>query len=125
MRHARLVLLGLVLGLAVDVGSAANVGLVARPLQAGSAAVSACGSAASFSMTYTTNGSGAVTAVVVTGIPSGCIGGQIRATLVNSAAAVQASGGPVTIAGASATIAVTPNPLASAVTRTDLIVVGP
>src|SRR4051794_34223259 len=125
MRHARLVLLGLVLGFVVDVGSAANVGLVAHDLQAGSATVTACGSTAGTSMSYTTNGAGNVTAIVVSGLPAGCVGGQLQATLVNSASAVQASGGPVIISGSSATVSVTPNPLGHAVARTDLIVVGP
>ena len=51
--------------------------------------------------------------------------GRLRATLVGTGSEVLATGGPATIVGASTTVTVTPQPLAVAVTRTDLIAIAP
>lgn len=109
---------------------AASLGLSAARLGAGAAAVSAC-DADGFTVGYTTSG-GNVTGVAVSGIADpGCEGGALSVTLADTSGAAIGSGGPQTVAADgdtadnSITVALTPTPLASAVTAVHITVSGP
>jgi hypothetical protein len=88
-----------------------------------SVSVTACDSNG-FTISYTTSG-GNVTSVGVGGIASACNGASLLVTVVDGSRTSLASGGPVTVSGASATVAVSPNPPGAAPAGVDVSVVGP
>jgi hypothetical protein len=104
------------------VASASSLGLGADSLGAGNVAVAAC-DGDGFSPSYTTVG-GNVTTVTVGGIDGACAGGALSVTLTDGGVAL-ASGGPVTVAGASAVVSLSPQPDAELVDGIHVLVNGP
>lgn len=94
-----------------------------RTLAGGSAGVAACGSLGSVVPDFVIS-SGAVTSVVLTGIPSTCNGGNLRATVTSGATSL-GSGGPVTVSSGAATVPISPAVATASVTHVRLAVVGP
>lgn len=125
-RLLRLAILGSVMGATVAVGSAAGVPFGTDALGAGSAPVTDCGASGAAVVTYEADGAGAVTAVVVGGVPADCNGGRISVTVVGPTGPA-ATGGPVTVLDApgDTTIPVVPAVPSSDVVRTDFVIVGP
>jgi hypothetical protein len=112
-------------------GSAASLGTVSSTLVgAGSASVPRC-DPDGFTISYTTSG-GAVTSVTIGAVADpGCEGGRLSVTLVDSAGASIASGGPVTVptdgdtSSNAVSVSVSPNPAADKVAAYHAVVAGP
>ena len=120
----------LTLCLAVAVGlpcslaaAAALQGASSGAVGNGSTPITAC-DADGFTISYTTSG-GNVTSVAVGGIAVACNGGSLQVTVVNSSRTSLASGGPVTVSGASETVSVSPNPAGATPAGVDVSIVGP
>ena len=125
-RLSRLAAIAALTGSTLTVGAAAGVGLGTADFGSGDAAVSACAAPGEPSLSYAADSAGRITAVVVTGLPSACDGGRLSATLVDSAGAALAAGGPVAVSAAPAviTVPVSPAVASTGVARSDLVVVG-
>src|SRR5262245_47936463 len=94
-----------------------------KSLGAGNATVAACGSLTAVVPDFTLSGS-TVTAVALTGIPTSCNGGSLRATLTNGSTSLGA-GGPVTVASGAATVTISPAAAMANVTHVRLSITGP
>lgn len=105
-------------------GAAATLGGVsAQGIGAGRSVVASCDTD-SVGMTYAVSG-GTVSSVTVTNLAAACAGGALRVVLAGSTGASLGAGGPVTISGTSATVSLSPQPTATAVTAAHVSVVGP
>lgn len=105
-------------------GAAATLGGVsAQGLGAGRSVVASCDTDG-VGMTYAVSG-GVVSSATVTNLGSACAGGVLRVVLVGSAGTSIGAGGPVTVSGTSATVALSPQPTATAVTAAHVSVTGP
>lgn len=121
--------IGYVLVAATFVGVAVSASAASLPTSAGgslgtgSAGVSACGSTATATISYTQSG-GNVTHVAVGALPVSCNGGQLTLTLTQQGA-VRATGPAQTIVGGTVTVPLSSNPSASSVTDARILIVGP
>ncbi len=102
---------------------ASSTAASSKKLAAGKATVAACGTLTGVVPNFTLSGS-TVTAVVLTGIPSSCNGGSLRATVTNGSASLGA-GGPVTVASGGATVAISPAAATASVTHVRIAITGP
>ena len=102
---------------------AAGFPLVPSAVGTGSGAVSACDTDG-FTISYTT-ASGNVTQAVVGGIAAACAGGSLQLTLTDSSGASIGSGGPVTVAGTTATVPLATQPYAGSVAGFQVAISGP
>ncbi len=106
---------------------AAATAMGPSPKQVGSAftATSSCGSLSGVGVTWTVTAN-VVTTVVLTSIPTSCIGGSLSLTLVDSSNTSLASAGPVTLTATTQTFAsLTGAATATSVAGGYLSVVGP
>lgn len=97
----------------ITTGTVGNAAASVNPCQSGG-----------FTISYTTS-AGNVTQVVIGGIQAACSGGALSVTLTDGTGAQIGSGGPVTIAGASATVPLTQQPYAGNVAGYTVVITGP
>jgi len=111
--------------LAVPSGATAgSVGTTSQKVVGANASVSSCGSLSGMTISWTTV-DGVVSSIALGSIPSGCNGGSLSLTLVNSSNTSLGSVGPVTITGTSQTLTPTGSPDATTVSTAYASVVGP
>ena len=122
-RTALALVAGAVVASASFASAASLGGISARELAAGRAAVGSCDSDG-VGVTYTTS-SGTVQSITVTGVAAGCAGGSLRATLANSSGANIGAGGPITVAGTSVTVSLSPQPSSATVASAHVSITGP
>ena len=104
---------------------AASTGASSKKMQAATATVSSCGSLSGIGVAWTSTNN-VVTSVVLSAIPSACIGATLSVTFVDASNASLGSVGPVTVAGTSQTFStVTGSPTASSVAQAYAVAVGP
>lgn len=104
-------------------GNAAGLGgLGASSLGAGASPVVSCDGNG---VTVTYIGGGNITAVTVSDIAAGCVGGQMSLTLANTGGASIGAGGPVAVTGGSHNVPVNPQPVASSVAAIHVVIAGP
>lgn len=105
-------------------GAAASLGgAQGEGLGAGAAVVASCdGDGVTVSYTVT---AGVVERMEVAGLAAACAGGALRAVLADSAGTSIGSGGPLTVAGPTVAVPLTPQPQASAVAAVHVVVEGP
>lgn len=117
-------LTGLVLALP-GAAAATSVSPVPKRISAASAVVSPCGSLSGVGVAWTVTAD-TVTSLVVTSIPTTCVGGTLSLTLVDATNASLASAGPVTLTGTTQTISsLTAAATATSVAGAYMSVVGP
>jgi hypothetical protein len=107
-------------------GVAAAGGLLGTSgrLGAGSTPVTSCGDLSTASARYTVT-AGAITGLTLVGVPAGCVGSRLTATLTANGTAV-GSAGPVTVDATSVRFpSLTATPAAGSVTDVRLAAVGP
>jgi hypothetical protein len=111
---------------ALGVAVASAMPVVAPPLGAGTAAVSAC-DADGFTYRHTIDTSGRLTVVTVGSMAAPCAGGTLRLTVTNGSTSVGAGTAALPSAGftGSATVMLSPQPLSNAVTALYAVVEGP
>lgn len=117
-------LVGLVLALP---GTAAATGVspTAKPIGSAWVATSPCGSLSGVGISWTVTVN-VVTSVVLTSIPSACVGGSLSLTLIDATNASLASIGPITLTGVTQTFSsLTGSATATSVSGAYLSVVGP
>ena len=90
----------------------------------GKTAVASCGTLTGVTVSWT-NRAGVVTQVVLGSIPSACVGGSLALTFTGATNSSLGTAGPATVGGASLSLTVSGSPTASAITGTQLAVVGP
>ena len=123
MKRLLILCSALAVGFCSLASASALQGVSSTQVGSGSNPVTAC-DADGFTISYTTSG-GNLTSVAVGGIASGCNGGSLHLTVVDGSRASVASGGPVTVSGSSATVAVSPNPPGATPAGVDVSIVGP
>ena len=86
-------------------GSAAATTVTPAPNKVGGAftAVSSCGTLSGIGVAWTVTAN-VVTSVVLTSIPTACVGGALSLTLVDASNASLSSAGPITVTGATQTL---------------------
>ncbi len=111
---------------AIAMAAASAMPLVAPPLGAGTATVSACDTDG-FTLRHTVDTSGRLTVVTVGSMAAACAGGTLRLTVTNGATSVGEGTVALPLAGftGSATVTLSPQPLSSAVTAAYVVVEGP
>lgn len=77
-----------------------------------------------FTISYTTS-AGNVTQAVIGGINAACVGGSLQLTLTDSSGTSIGTGPAVTVAAASATVALTTQPYAGNVAGFQVVITGP
>ena len=120
-------LAGLTLAILAWPGSAAATAVAPSPKQVSgaSATTSSCGSLAGIGISWTSTNN-TVTSIVLTSIPSACVGASMSLTVVGTGNASLASAGPVTITGTTQTLtSLTGSAAAISVVGAHLSVVGP
>ena len=105
-------------------GAAASLGSVsALGFGAGEAVVARCdsdGVTTSYAISF-----GAVQSITLDGLAGACTNGSLSVVLAGAGGVSVASGGPVTVAGASATVPLSPQPQANTVTAVHVSITGP
>jgi len=86
-------------------GSAGATPVAPTPKKVGGAftAVSSCGSLSGIGVAWTVTAN-VVTSVVLTSIPTACVGGTLSLTLVDASNASLSSAGPITVTGTTQTL---------------------
>lgn len=105
------------------VAFAAGFPLVPTGVGNASGPVAACDTDG-FTISYTTS-AGNVTQAVVGGIAAACAGGSLQLALTDSSGASIGSGGPVTVAGTTATVPLATQPYAGSVAGFQVAISGP
>lgn len=106
------------------VAAAAGLSSTSPRFAAGSAAVTACGDLSLASARYSVT-EGAITSLTVVGVPAGCVGSRLSATLTSDGTAV-ASAAEATVAATSVTFpSLSATPPADTVTDVRLVAIGP
>ncbi len=112
-----------ILVMSITYASAASVNMATGPLAAGGSTVVPCDSDG-VTVTYTLSGDN-VSQMMVQGIASGCVGGQLSAALVNGSEISIGEGGPQTVTGSSHTLSISPQPISFNVAAVHVVIVGP
>lgn len=125
------VVIAAVAGLSVAVlgwpGSAAATTVTPAPNKVSGAftTVSACGTLSGVGIAWTVTAN-VVTSLVLTSIPSACVGGSLSLTLVDASNASLASAGPIAVTGATQTLSsLSGSATATSVTGAYVSVIGP
>ncbi|MGE0227864.1 MAG: hypothetical protein AB7I38_00920 [Dehalococcoidia bacterium] len=105
--------------------AAAALSLSSGNLGANGASVSTCDADGFVIDGFTLNGSDQITHIAISGISGACIGGELTVDLTDATEVSVGTGGPVTVTGGSATVGISPNPLALQVKHEVIIIVGP
>jgi hypothetical protein len=114
----------LVLATAGPAGAKLLTPTSATKVSAGAATVTSCGTLSSASVNYAVR-AGTIQSFTISGLPAGCNGGSLTATLNQSGTDV-GHGGPVTVSSGIASIAaLSANPAASNVTDVRIAILGP
>jgi hypothetical protein len=95
-----------------------------KKLGSGVASVTACGDLSKVVTDFAFSGT-KVSAVSLTNIPATCNGGSLSATVARSNNASLGAGGPVTVAGGSATVPISPTAASANVASVRVVIVGP
>jgi len=107
-----------------DMAVAASHTLTSKRVSGGSVSVSSCGTLSGVGVSWTSTG-GTITKIVLTSIPSTCIGGTLSLTFANSSNTSIGTAGPSVVGATSMTLTTTGSPTANLISAIHIAVVGP
>jgi len=98
--------------------------LTSNRIASGSVTVSSCGTLSGVTVSWTST-AGTITKVVLSAIPSACIGGNLTLTFTSASNSSIGTAGPATVAATSLTLSTSGSPTASSISQIRISVVGP
>ena len=98
--------------------------LTSNRIASGSVSVSSCGTLSGVGVSWTST-AGTITKVVLSAIPSACIGGTLSLTFAASNNSSIGTAGPAVVGATSLTLSTSGSPPASTITQIRISVVGP